>query len=122
MLKIILIILIYSSIISSSKEISIEPEVEEEIQTVEQNHTFSNSNNEPKEIVNNNHEIKQTPKEQEIYIQEMENLLNESDDGNDIIIKDAEDEASDLKEIIFKDDFDMWVDNDTTFANVEPNY
>lgn len=121
MLKIILIILIYSSIISSSKEISIEPEVEEEIQTVEQNHTFSN-NNEPKEIVNNNHEIKQTPKEQEIYIQEMENLLNESDDGNDIIIKDAEDEASDLKEIIFKDDFDMWVDNDTTFANVEPNY
>ena len=122
MLKIILIILIYSSIISSSKEISIEPEVEEEIQTVEQNHTFSNSNNEPKEIVNNNHEIKQTPEEQEIYIQEMENLLNESDDGNDIIIKDAEDEASDLKEIIFKDDFDMWVDNDTTFANVEPNY
>lgn len=120
MLKIILIILIYSSIISSSKEISIEPEVEE-IQT-EQNHTFSNSNNEPKEIVNNNHEIKQTPEEQEIYIQEMENLLNESDDGNDIIIKDAEDEASDLKEIIFKDDFDMWVDNDTTFANVEPNY
>ena len=120
MLKIILIILIYSSIISSSKEISIEPEVEE-IQTVEQNHTFSN-NNEPKEIVNNNHEIKQTPKEQEIYIQEMENLLNESDDGNDIIIKDAENEASDLKEIIFKDDFDMWMEENTTFANVEPNY
>jgi hypothetical protein len=37
----------------------------------------------------------------------MENLLNESDDGNDIIIKDVEDEASDLKEIIFTDDFDM---------------
>jgi hypothetical protein len=92
--------------IFSAREISIEPEVEE-IQTVEQNHTFSNNNNEPKEIVNNNHEIKETPEEQEIYIQEMENLLNESDDGNDIIIKDAEDEASDLKEIIFKDDFDM---------------
>jgi hypothetical protein len=27
-----------------------------------------------------------------------------------------------LKEIIFTDDFDMWVEDDTTFANVEPNY
>jgi len=52
----------------------------------------------------------------------MENLLNESDDGNDIIIKDAGNEASDLKEIIFKDDFDIIVEEDTTSANVEPNY
>ena len=121
MLKIILIILIYSSMISSSKEISIEPEVEE-IQTVEQNNIFSNTNNELKEPLNNNHGKDQTPEEQEIYIQEMENLLNESDDGNDIIIKDAEDEASDLKEIIFKDDFDMWMEEDTTFVDVELNY
>jgi hypothetical protein len=27
-----------------------------------------------------------------------------------------------LKEIIFTDDFDMWVEDDTTFANVELIY
>ena len=121
MLKIILITLIYSSMISSSKEINIEPEVEE-IQILGQNQTFSNTNNEVNKILNNNQERAQTPEEQDAYIQEMENLLNESDDGNDIIIKNAENEASNLKEIIFKDDFDIKAEEDTTSANVEPDY
>jgi hypothetical protein len=97
-----------------------QPEIGE-MQPVEKSQTFSNSDNKPKKVENNQEKLL-TPEEQDAYIQEMENLLNDADDGNDIIIKDAENEASDLKEIIFKDDFDMTVEEDTTSANVEPDY
>lgn len=120
MLKLIFMILLYSSLVSSHQSMNNEPEIEE-IQPVEKTQTFPNSNNKPKKV-ENNQEKQLTPEEQDAYIQEMENLLNESDDGNDIIIKDAGNEASDLKEIIFKDDFDITVEEDTTSANVEPNY
>ena len=130
MLKLILVILLYSSLISSHQSVDNESEIEEIKHPVEEVQTFSNNRKkQTNKVVNNNEEkpqslewYVQTPEEQEIYIQEMENLLNESDDGNDIIIKDVEDEASDLKEIIFTDDFDMWVEDDTTFANVELIY
>ena len=105
MLKLIFMILLYSSLASSHQSMNNQPEIEE-IQPVEKIQTFSNSDNKPK-IAENNQEKLLTPQEQETYIQEMENLLNDADEGNDIIIKDAENEASDLKEIIFKDDFDM---------------
>jgi len=120
MLKLIFMILLYSSLISSYQSVDNKPEIEE-MQPVEKTQTFSNSNNKPKKV-ENNQEKPLTPEEQDAYIQEMENLLNESDDGNDIIIKNAENEASDLKEIIFKDDFDIKTEEDTTSANVEPDY
>ena len=120
MLKLIFMILLYSSLTSSHQSMNNQPEIEE-MQPVEKNQTFSNSDNKTKKV-ENNQEKSLTPEEQDAYIQEMENLLNDADDGNDIIIKDAENEASDLKEIIFKDDFDITVEEDTTSANVETDY
>jgi len=108
MLKLIFVILLYSSLVYSNQGVNSEPEIEK-IQQIEHVPTFSNSKNKPKEV-ENNQEKTLTPEEQDIYIQEMENLLKESDDGNDIIIKNTENETSDLKEIIFKDDFDMLVE------------
>ena len=120
MLKLILVILLYSSLISSHQSVDNESEIEEIKHPVEEVQTFSNNRKkQTNKVVNNNEEKKtslewyvQTPEEQEIYIQEMENFLNETDEGNNIIIRDAENEASDLKEIIFKDDFDIQVEQE----------
>jgi len=120
MFKRLFMILLYSTVISSHQNLNTGTKIEE-IKPEEQNQTFSNSNNKIKKV-ENNQEKPLTSEEQENYIQEMENLLNEADDGNDIIIKDAGNEASDLKEIIFKDDFDMIAEENTTYANVEPDY
>lgn len=107
MIKFLLIIL-FSTVVSSPKTTNTEVE-SEEIKPVEQTQTFSNSNNKPKTVENkqeNTQEHELTLAEQDAYIQEMENLLNETD-GWDMIIKDVENEGSDFKEIIFSDEFDM---------------
>ena len=130
MLKLILVILLYSSLISSHQSVDNESEIEEIKHPVEEVQTFSNNRKkQTNKVVNNNEEKKtslewyvQTPEEQEIYIQEMEKFLNETGEENNIIIRDAENEASDLKEIIFKDDFDIQVEQDVIPANVELIY
>ena len=107
MIKFLLIIL-FSTVVSSPKTTNTEVE-SEEIKPVEQTQTFFNSNNKPKTVENkqeNTQEHELTLAEQDAYIQEMENLLNETD-GWDMIIKDVENEGSDFKEIIFSDEFDM---------------
>ena len=130
MLKLILVILLYSSLISSHQSVDNESEIEEIKHPVEEVQTFSNNRKkQTNKVVNNNEEKKtslewyvQTPEEQEIYIQEMEKFLNETGEENNIIIRDAENEASDLKEIIFKDDFDIQVEQDVIPVNVELIY
>ena len=108
MIKILFIILLFPTVVSSPKTTNTEIE-SEEIKPVEQTQTFSNPNNKPKTVENNQentqeHELSLA--EQDAYIQEMENLLNETD-GWDMIIKETENEDSDFKEIIFSDEFDM---------------
>ena len=97
-------ILLYSAVIFSYHSLDNKTEIEE-IKLVEQNQTFSNSNYKPNKV-ENKQENELTPAEQNAYIQEMENLLNETD-GWDMIIKDVENEGTDFKEIIFSDDFDL---------------
>lgn len=119
MIKLISMILLCSSFVSSYQNEVNKLEIEE-TQQIGQNHKFSNSNNKAKEEKTDYGNVL-TAEEQNAYIQEMETLIDTAD-GNDLIIKDAENEASDLKEIIFKDDFDITVEENATSANVELDY
>lgn len=107
MIKLLFSILLFSSFIVSRQTIN-NDELIEEIKPVEQTQKFSNSS---KKTQNNNvkdniQEQVLIEEQQDSYIQEMENLM-ENNDWNGVIIKDSDDENSDMKEIIFKDEFEM---------------